>query len=153
MSGLDSLVQLVGKWQGVNKLWLYPVETPYESASVVSLTQVIKGKFVQLDYTWAFEAEPQEGILLFGYAAEEGEVTAVWADSFHMGEKFMICRGATGTDGSIEVRGSYSVPDQPEWGWRIVVGPGEGGGLKIVMYNVTPDGEEFLAVEANYRRI
>jgi hypothetical protein len=153
MSGLDSLVKLAGKWQGVNKLWMYPVETPYESASVVSLTQVIKGKFVQLDYTWAFEGEPQEGILLFGYAAEEAEVTAVWADSFHTAEKFMIFRGATETDESIGVRGSYSVPGQPEWGWRIVVGPDEGGGLRIVMYNVTPDGEEVLAVEANYSRI
>jgi hypothetical protein len=153
MNGLDFFVKLTGKWQGINKLWLPPAETPYESSSVATLTPVIKGKFVQIDYTWAFEGQPQEGCLLCGYEAEAAAVTVVWVDSWHMGDKFMICRGQVKADGRLDVRGSYIVPDQPEWGWRIVVGPSDGEAWRIVMYNVSPEGEEFLAVETDYTRV
>ena len=153
MKGLDFLVKLAGTWQGVNKLWLPPAETPYESASVATLTPVIKGKFVRLDYTWAFEGEPQEGCLLFGYEAEAAGASTVWVDSWHMGDKVMLCRGQLKAEGGLDVRGSYAVPDHPDWGWRIVVEPGEGEVWRMVMYNVSPEGEEFLGVEASYRRV
>jgi hypothetical protein len=152
MSSLGSLVKFTGKWQGVNKLWLPPAEMPYESSSVATLSVVIKEKFVRIDYTWAFEGEPQEGFLLFGYEAEAAVVTAVWVDSWHLGDKVMLCRGMTGADGSLDVHGSYTVPDQPDWGWRMVIRPGDGDAWRIVMYNVSPEGEEFLGVEASYSR-
>lgn len=77
-------------------------------------------------------------------------VTAVWVDSWHVGDKFMICRGVTEGDGAISVRGSYGVSSGPDWGWRTVVGRGDDGSFRMVMYNVSPDGKEELAVEAIY---
>lgn len=153
MSGLDTLIGLAGKWQGHNQLWLPPAETPYESPSTASITPVIRGKFVRIDYTWVFEGEPQEGLLLVGYETEADVVTIAWADSWHMGDKAMICQGSAEEDGSIVVRGSYTVPSQPDWGWRIVVGPGEGNAFRIVMYNILPEGQEMLAVETNYTKV
>lgn len=152
MSGLDSLIKLAGSWKGDNKLWLPPAEAPYESQSVAFITPVIRGKSVRIDYTWAFDGEPQEGLLLCGYETKEDLVTAVWVDSWHMSDKFMICQGLAEGDGAIVVRGSYAAPPGPDWGWRMVIGPGDGDTFRLVMYNISPDGQEELAVEASYTR-
>lgn len=152
MNGLDSLTKLAGSWKGDNKLWLPPAEVPYESVSVAAITPVIRGKFVQINYTWAFEGEPQEGLLVVGYEREKQLVTAVWVDSWHMGDKFMTCQGDVEENGAIAVWGTYTVPSQPDWGWWMVVGPGNDDTFRVVMYNVLPDGQEFLAVEARYTK-
>jgi hypothetical protein len=153
MSGFDALSKLARSWKGDNKLWLPPAETPYESQSVASITPLIRGKFVRIDYTWAFEGEPQEGSLLCGYETQEDLVTAVWVDSWHMSNKFMTCRGAAEPDGAIVVRGSYAALPGPDWGWRMVIGPGDGDTFRLVMYNISPDGQEDLAVEASYTKV
>jgi hypothetical protein len=58
---------------------------------------------------------------------------------------------ATGGD-SIDVRGSYAAPPGPNWGWRTVIETPDDDSLRIVMYNVSPEGKEDLAVDAVYRR-
>ena len=78
--------------------------------------------------------------------------TAYWIDSWHMGDKVMICSGvADGNDG-LSVRGSYGAGDGPDWGWRITLTPEEGQRLHVVMFNIEPNGKEWLAVEAHYTR-
>jgi hypothetical protein len=152
MNGLDSLIGLNGSWQGPNQLWLPPAEMPYESQSMASITPMLGGKFVRIDYTWAFDGQPQEGLLLVGYEMKEDVITAVWVDSWHTSSKFMICQGVAEGDGQIVVRGSYAAPPGPDWGWRIVIGPGDGDTFRLVMYNIPPEGQEDLAVEANYTK-
>ncbi len=70
----------------------------------------------------------------------------------HMSDKFMICQGAAEPDGAIVVRGSYAAPPGPDWGWRMVIGPGDGDTFRLIMYNISPDGQEDLAVEASYTK-
>ena len=53
----------------------------------------------------------------------------------------------------IDLRGSYRVPSSPDWGWRTVIEPGESDTLRLIMYNVTPDGREELAVEATFAKV
>jgi hypothetical protein len=36
----------------------------------------------------------------------------------------------------------------PDWGWRIVLEASRDGGLRLLMYNRTPESEEVPAVEA-----
>jgi hypothetical protein len=55
--------------------------------------------------------------------------------------------------GKIDLRGSYEAPPSPDWGWRFVINAPSDIELKLVMYNVSPEGEEELAVEANYKRV
>jgi hypothetical protein len=44
--------------------------------------------------------------------------------------------------------GRYAAPPGPDWGWRIEL-VGEGPDVLVLrMLNITPDGEEALAVEA-----
>lgn len=88
-----------------------------------------------------------------GYEKERGVVTAVWVDSWHMASKAMVCEGSSGLGGGrVELRGTYAAPPGPDWGWRTVLDPGDGNTFRMVMYNVSPDGNEDLAVEAVYRR-
>jgi hypothetical protein len=123
-----------------------------DSPSTAELTPLLGGKFIRLDYTWAYQGAAQEGSLLIGYQSGREVVTAHWVDTWHMGESVMSCRGIGETDGSIMVRGTYSAHPGPDWGWRIDLRPREGTDLRLVMYNVTPDGHEEVAVEVDYAR-
>ncbi len=149
MSAPESLRTSIGAWTGANRLFL-PEEPTRESQSTASVALVARGKFSTIAYTWAFEGESQEGLLLIGQADEV--VSAVFVDSWHMGDKLMLCEGRAAANEAIKVRGSYAVEGGPDWGWRIVVEPGDNT-LRVTMYNVTPDGDEVLGVEASYTRV
>jgi hypothetical protein len=150
MSGLDPFFKLAGAWSGTNRLWLPPAEEPYQSPTTATLSPIVGGKFVQLGYTWAFEGEAQEGVLLIGEEPENGAVTVVWADSWHMSNKFMLCQGQV-EDERVVVRGSWSVESGPDWGWRIELDT-EDETLRMRMYVIEPAGDEGLGVEAIYTR-
>jgi len=153
MSNLETLLKFSGNWQGNNSLWLSPQEPVRESATTLSITSAINGKFVEIKYTWADEGKPQEGLILIGYETERQLATAAWVDSWHMGEKVMYCQGILGTDGTVDVRGHYQAPTGPDWGWRILIRSKNKTTLTLLMYNIMPDGKEALAVEAIYTRI
>lgn len=150
MSGLDSLFKLAGRWTGTSRLWLPPAQEPYISATTAVLNPIVGGKFAQLAYTWAFEGDAQEGVLLIGHEPADQAATVVWADSWHMGHKFMLCQGRIEAN-RVMVHGSYAVESGPDWGWRIEIEM-SAETLRILMYNVTPDGDEMLGVEAAYVR-
>jgi hypothetical protein len=43
-----------------------------------------------------------------------------------------------------------TAPPGPDWGWRIVLSPGDT--FRMTMYNIWPEAKEELAVEATYER-
>jgi hypothetical protein len=142
----------VGSWAGDNILrlsWMEPQE--YHSPSELSVAPTVGGKYLSFAYTWSHKNMPQEGLLLIGYDAKNKVANAVWVDSFHASEKPLALSGAVDGQGKIDLRGTYEVPNHPEWGWRIVIGA-SGEALEIVMYNVSPEGEEDLAVRADYKK-
>ena len=153
MNSLEQLLVLTGKWQGQNSLWLSPENPAQESATTLSIAPAVNRKFIEIKYSWAYEDKPQEGFLILGYETERQLATAVWADSWHMGEKFMHCQGIIKENGCVNVRGHYQAPTGPDWGWRIVIEPGNEITLNLIMYNISPAGEEELAVKAVYGRI
>lgn len=147
MSVPDGLKQIVGAWKGTNRLWLSPTDPVRvsETSAVVSLAG--RGRFLSIAYTW-FEDEPQEGLLVLG---QQGDVVhAFWIDSWHNGNRIMPCEGTVSADDQVSLRGSYPAPPGPDWGWRLVIEPG--APFKLMMFNITPDGVEMLAVEAVYTR-
>jgi hypothetical protein len=105
-----------------------------------------------LTYTWSHEEVAQEGLILLGYDDKQEIATAAWVDSWHMSSKIMSCQGTIDAQGAIDLRGSYEAPPGPDWGWRIVITPKAGKELQMVMYNITPEGAEDLAVKADYKR-
>ena len=56
------------------------------------------------------------------------------------------------TEGSVSIQGSYAAPPGPDWGWRILIEPRQADSFWMVMYNISPEGREALAVEATYAR-
>jgi hypothetical protein len=126
----------------------------------MTVTPMLRGLFLRVDYTWVYQGAPQEGVLLIGYESQAEAVTAFWADTWHIGQTVMVCRGSSAPalpegDVSLWVLGSYVAPPGPDWGWRTVIQPGadgKEGTFQMTMYNITPDGEQYIAVEATYTR-
>lgn len=153
MSVNDDLAAYVGSWRGTNNLhlsWLPDPLRQSESKMIVSLKA--NGQFVAFDYTWEYEGNPQEGIILLGRDSRSNAVQTVWTDSWHSSHTFMLSDGTVSDDGAISVKGYYKVKDHPDWGWRTDIIP-IGDLLRIVMYNVSPEGDEELAVETDFSRI
>lgn len=151
MLTLDPLRQSAGHWAGTSCLFL-PPDPARECASNLLVTPVLGGSFVRLDYTWSFDGASQEGMLLIGCEAGAGQFTAVWADSWHMGDKLLLSQGQSGAGAALSVRGSYAVEGHPDWGWRTVLQVEDDGALRLLMFNISPEGEEYPAVDGLYRR-
>ncbi|MGQ0600226.1 MAG: DUF1579 family protein [Anaerolineales bacterium] len=144
---------LIGNWAGTNILyasWLPDPERP--SHSSLSVAPAAKGNFLTFTYTWIFEEALQEGLLIVGNNNEQEVATAAWVDSWHMSNKIMLCTGSVDQQGVITVQGSYEAPPGPDWGWRITITPVSGAELRLVMHNLSPEGKDELAVQANYTR-
>jgi hypothetical protein len=142
---------LAGDWQGTKALYLEPPPAPAISCpSQLAVTPIAGGSFLQFTYHWSYEGEPQSGVLLFGID-EENAASAAWVDSFHMSSKIMSCAGGA-ANGSAELRGSYEAPPGPDWGWIINIRSVSPSELEIVMHNVSPEGQEDLAVQLDYTR-
>lgn len=143
---------LEGEWTGINRLWLTPNDPARESETNARVGLAAGGAFVAFRYTWADRGEPQDGVFLLRISTEPGDLAMVWIDSWHTGGKFMEFEHEGAREGRLSVRGSYSAPPGPDWGWRIVLCSESQEGLRILMYNIAPDGDEALAVDTRYHR-
>jgi len=154
MTTLDGLLACAGTWHGTSSLQDPTAGVAADSPSLATVTPVLGGRFVRLDYTWSYQGKPQEGSLLIGFEKKADKVTMHWIDGWHNGDKVMVCTGPGPTSSpTLSALGSYAAPPGPDWGWRIEVTPEAGQGFRIVMYNLWPDGSrEELAVEASYTR-
>ena len=153
MSAPKSLEKLVGQWSGTGALfqpWTTPSKSKYESTATIAPAAL--RKFITIAYKWAEGEKPQEGLLLLGCENKNEEVSCTWIDSWHMSDKTFLCKGKIDLAGVITLVGSYEAPPGPDWGWRTVIEPVSDDSFKILMYNITPDGEEMIAVENRYSR-
>lgn len=148
---LEALLELAGPWHATYQLRGDP-SFDGDSPSAATVAPMLGGRFVRIDYTWSDRGKPQEGALIVGCEPASGDVTAAWMDTWHNGHRMMICTGRTTPEGGLDVRGTYPTgPGSPDWGWRTRLDIGDGT-WTMRMFNVTPDGEETLAVTAEYQR-
>lgn len=153
MSILDALIAHAGPWSGTNMLQDPEHMAPETTPSTLAVVPVLGGRFVRLDYTWSYRGQPQEGSLLIGFQEKAELVTCHWIDTFHVGSKVMVLQGLAPSGPTVSLLGSYEAPPGPDWGWKIEITADGGEPLKIVMYNLWPEGgREDLAVEAVYMR-
>lgn len=151
MNILETLIARTGTWQGTNQLQDPYTNSPVDSLSRLTVTPILKGKFIRLDYTWAYQGTAEEGMLLISYQEKTNAVAAHWADTWHS-PTVMVCQGTAESNDLISVKGFYAAPPGPDWGWRIMIHSPKEQNLQMVMYNSTPEGQEDLAVEANYTK-
>lgn len=152
MSALDGLIACAGNWRGTNALQDPHNNIAEESSATATVTSVAQGRFVRLDYTWEYQGKPQDGSLLIGFDPKADKVSAHWIDSWHMGRQVMACEGTGPSGSTITVLGSYAAPPGPDWGWRTEITTEDGRSLRVVMYNIWPEGRADLAAEAVYTR-
>lgn len=145
---------LSGEWKGTKRLYLNGEAGPEKlSGSRATIAKAVRGTFLLVDYSWKFESDPHEGVLLLGYEEKQNVATAAWGDSWHMGQRIMHCTGAIDANGVFAVRGSYEAPPDPDWGWRIALNIQSADSLALFMHNISPDGKEHLAVRAEFGRL
>lgn len=137
----------LGNWTGTKKLWLAPGEQCRECDINVTVSETALGRCAVITYDWVFEGERQEGLLVFNSDSGKGNVQTAWVDSFHNANGIMLLKGRFTDLETIDVMGSYKAPTGPDWGWRIVLNKTDENTIKILNYNVTPGGEEMLAIE------
>ncbi len=152
MSQLSELAACAGSWRGSNRLYDPTTNRPEDSAATAKVSPVLGGRFLRLDYAWSYQGAPQEGSLLLGCVTKTGVLSAHWIDTWHMGEMVLACRGERRDGGALSLTGSYAVRPGPDWGWRIVLHPVEARALRLEMFNITPNGQEKIAVEASFGR-
>lgn len=141
MTTIESVQAASGAWKGVSRLYLYE-EPVRESAVTATVTAAIQGTYSSIAYAWAFDGKPQEGLLMLAKDPGSSAVKALFLDSFHMNESFMVLPGSVDAQGKVDVLGSYSVDGSEPWGWRITVEAGAHD-LKVAMFNISPEGQEY----------
>lgn len=153
MAVIEVFRGLCGEWRATNRLWLSPDDPVRESDSLAMVRLVGREQFVEIEYSWAFDGKPQEGRIVFGQDPGSHAVKAVWFDSWHMRNAFMSCQGGADPTGVVVVHGTYAAPPGPDWGWEILLEPDQRDAFRLSMYNIPPEGEKELAVEAAYTRV
>lgn len=151
MTVLAALMRAAGTWTGRSRLLDPHHQLDEECDSELTITPMLLGRFIRVDYTWSQGGKPQEGAFLIGAREHDALITGNWADSWHMSERVMDCTGSAAADGSVSLVGSYAAPAGPDWRWRTVIAPAPVE-VRLVMYNVDPRGHEELAVDARYTR-
>lgn len=151
MSTHESWSALLGTMKGKSRLIL-PGEPERESPVDGEVAFIAKSTFCAVRYTWVFEGDPQEGQVLLSFLPDDSSVEAVFWDTWHMGPKFMHMTGSIDAQGITVVNGHYSVPGSPDWGWRIYIAPADRSGWRMMMYNVSPEGEAYPGFEIAAQR-
>lgn len=149
-----SMLQLEGKWEGTNRLWFEPGE-PIDNATISgTFTSILGGRFLEWQYSTAFQTTPIEGKMLLGLYLKLNKYELNWVDSFHTGT-FMMYASGVGEDKIFNAIGHYVAGENNEqtWGWRTTLEIISKDDVIIRAYNITPEGEEQLALQYDLKRI
>ncbi len=142
-----------GKWKGIKKLWLSPGKACRECDITAEVRDTALGRSAVIDYAWSLEGERQEGHLVLNTDFGKGGVQAAWVDSFHMATGIMILKGEFKRPDTIDLMGNYTAPPGPDWGWRMVIVAPDENTLNLINYNVSPGGDEYLAIEVSLKHV
>ena len=153
MSLPENFQNLTGNWSGTNRLHVpWMEDDPLKKSNFEALIKTVAGNnYLQIAYDWTYEGKPQDGVLTFGFEKDSEAVNSVWIDSWHQTADFMPSKDK-GKNRKITFKGFYKVSDHPDWGWRTDIDIENKDAFKIVMYNVSPEGNEILAVEMFLKR-
>jgi hypothetical protein len=152
MTGARAFGEMLGSWSGITQLWLSPGEASQGSDTTATVALIARDTALSIAYTWAFNGAPHEVLILLVPEQSGQRVSAAWLDSWHLEHQMMHCTGTIEATGSVRIQGTYPAPPGPDWGGRIEIAPPRDGRLRWTMVNITPKGEEQLAVKAEFTR-
>lgn len=156
MATTELLRWAVGEWAGISTLflpWLENEEDRVHSGESRALIELQGDEdTATIKYTWAYKGGTEVGTLIIAADEQRDLIAMGMMDTFHLNGDVMRLTGPF-TDERIDVMGTYFVGDgEPEWGWKIQLSRSSET-LRVRAMNVSPEGEEEVASEAEYHRI
>lgn len=148
------LHKLAGEWEGISKTWFEPDKVADESAISGTMRPILDGRFILHEYRGSFGEKALEGIAIYGFNLELGKFQSAWVDSFHNGTAIMFSEGKR-QDDAFSMLGSYfyvAPGVEQQWGWRTEIEIVSDDQVKIIAYNISPEGDESKATETVYNR-
>ena len=150
MATPDQFSAILGDWSGLSRLWLDPSKDPFECTKSTTARKIINDQSLELNYLWSLEGENQSGKLIITFS-DDGKANASWLDSWHMAHQMMHLEGSF-TESDVTLLGGYAAPPGPDWGWSIKIELNDSSQWTFKMFNITPDGESSLAVQADFKQ-
>jgi hypothetical protein len=148
------LASMVGQWSGVARTWFEPGKLADEAPIKGSTKLILDSMFLQHEYEGGMIGHPMRGLAIHGYSIGEKRWQTAWIDSVHNGTRIMLSQGEVDASAAMpSFLGHYPAPPGPDWGWRTTLEMRKKNNLVITHYNITPQGEESVGVEIDYRRV
>lgn len=140
---------LHGRYTGEVKTWLEPSHPPEKTLAELRVETLLGGRWTRFAQQGTTAGQAHSGEMLLGYHNDIAKFEHCWIDSFHTGTAMMISTGEKRTDGVIAVTGSYRAGPQT-WGWRTEfhLNP-----FITRCFNISPEGEEYPAIETVWTRL
>ncbi|TGK80446.1 DUF1579 domain-containing protein [Leptospira montravelensis] len=150
----NQLQQLLGHWSGKTKTWFEKDVLSDESDAEATITSLLDGRFISIDYHSSLDGKPFVGKMILGFDIPYQRFTSSWIDSFHMGSQIMLSSGESKGKG-FSVLGSYGNPEYGDklWGWRTEIQFLSEKEFSLTAFNISPEGEEAKATETIYKRV
>ena len=150
---LKPFYELRGRWKGTYSLWLNPYEEVRLSDTVIDIDTITPKNFLHMRYTWLYEEKKQEGLLIINFDENKKKIIASWIDTWHNDKGIMNCEGAISLPNQMWFKGSYLVPEGPNWEWKTKIEILSESKFLLKMYNILPIGQEHLAVQVEYAKL
>ena len=145
--------KLVGKWEGTATTYFKPNELGDESPIKGSITEILGGLFLLHEYESTLMGNEMLGLAIYGYNKNKNQFEVAWVDSQHMGSEIMFS-SAKNTENKFSVLGHYTGQDENDvWGWKTILELKGSENLVIQHFNITPDGQEYLGVNIDYKKV